>query len=123
MPNLTAVESSDQTSNTVLIVEGEIAIADTLLYALRASDLLALHATTLADARSMVMQSVPSLIILDSGLPDGSGLDLCREIRRGDAPLAETPILMFTAMSDEVDRIVGLELGADDYVAKPFSPR
>ncbi len=122
MRNLTAVESSDQTSNTVLIVEGEIAIADTLLYALRASDLLALHATTLADARQMMMQSVPSLIILDLGLPDGSGLDLCREIRRGDARVAETPILMLTAMSDEVDRIVGLELGADDYVAKPFSP-
>lgn len=65
----------------------------------------------------------PSLVILDLGLPDGSGLDLCREIRRDVGPVNDVPILMLTAMSDEVDRIVGLELGADDYVSKPFSPR
>jgi two-component system, OmpR family, catabolic regulation response regulator CreB len=118
-----ASESRALTTNAVLIVEDEIAIADTLLYALRAAGLLALHAAMLADARALLLQSVPSLIILDLGLPDGSGLDLCREIRRGSSPLAEVPILMLTAMSDEVDRIVGLELGADDYVAKPFSPR
>lgn len=123
MSALRAVERHTQSTITVLIVEDEIAIADTLLYALRAAGLLALHAATLADARRVTTQSVPSLIILDLGLPDGSGLDLCREIRRGSAPLCEVPILMLTAMSDEVDRIVGLELGADDYVAKPFSPR
>ena len=123
MSDLHALGGRHHTTGTVLIVEDEIAIADTLLYALRAAGLLASHAATLADARRLLVQSVPSLIILDLGLPDGSGLDLCREIRRGSAPLADVPILMLTAMSDEVDRIVGLELGADDYVAKPFSPR
>ena len=123
MSDLHALDGRHHTTGTVLIVEDEIAIADTLLYALHAAGLLASHAATLADARRLLVQSVPSLIILDLGLPDGSGLDLCREIRRGSAPLADVPILMLTAMSDEVDRIVGLELGADDYVAKPFSPR
>jgi two-component system, OmpR family, catabolic regulation response regulator CreB len=120
---LTSRQSEASPMNAVLIVEDEIAIADTLLYALRAAGLLAVHAANLADARRAMLQAVPSLIILDLGLPDGSGLDVCREIRRGSAPLCDVPILMLTAMSDEVDRIVGLELGADDYVAKPFSPR
>jgi two-component system, OmpR family, catabolic regulation response regulator CreB len=117
-------------AQTVLIVEDEIAIADTLVYALNAAGLLARHVATLAEARTALNAATPDLLILDLGLPDGSGLDLCREIRRGSTPgsargstLSEIPILMLTAMSDEVDRIVGLELGADDYVTKPFSPR
>jgi two-component system, OmpR family, catabolic regulation response regulator CreB len=104
---------------TVLIVEDEIAIADTLIYALNAVGFATLHAENLADARQRIAQSMPDLIILDLGLPDGSGLDLCRDVRRS----SEVPMVMLTAMSDEVDRIVGLELGADDYVTKPFSPR
>jgi two-component system, OmpR family, catabolic regulation response regulator CreB len=107
---------------SVLIVEDEIAIAETLLYALGTAGLAAKHVTTVKAARVALLTS-PQLAILDLGLPDGSGLDLCREIRRGDFPASELPILMLTAMSDEVDRIVGLELGADDYVTKPFSPR
>ncbi len=107
----------------VLIVEDEIAIADALLYALRGAGFTCAHAGTLRDARESLAAQTPSLLILDLGLPDGSGLDLCREIRRTAAPVSEVPILMLTAMSDEVDRIVGLELGADDYVSKPFSPR
>ncbi|TAG06314.1 MAG: two-component system response regulator CreB [Betaproteobacteria bacterium] len=107
---------------SVLIVEDEIAIAETLLYALATAGIAAQHATTLTAARAVLL-TLPQLVILDLGLPDGSGLDLCREIRRGDFSASELPILMLTAMSDEVDRIVGLELGADDYVTKPFSPR
>jgi two-component system, OmpR family, catabolic regulation response regulator CreB len=107
------------TPPNVLIVEDEIAIADTLMYALNASGITAQHAGTLASAREIVAQRMPDLIVLDLGLPDGSGLDLCRDIRR----TSDVPIVMLTAMSDEVDRIVGLELGADDYVTKPFSPR
>jgi two-component system, OmpR family, catabolic regulation response regulator CreB len=103
----------------VLIVEDEIAIADALMYALGASGFSAQHAASLSDARQTIAHSMPDLIILDLGLPDGSGLDLCRDVRRA----SEVPIVMLTAMSDEVDRIVGLELGADDYVTKPFSPR
>jgi len=107
----------------VLIVEDEAAIADTLVYALRGTGVGCRHAATLAAARTQLASLPPALLILDLGLPDGSGLDLCRELRRAAPPLAELPILMLTAMSDEVDRIVGLELGADDYVTKPFSPR
>jgi two-component system, OmpR family, catabolic regulation response regulator CreB len=107
---------------TILIVEDEIAIADTLVYALNAANFITLHAATIAQARRLLASAAPDLIILDLGLPDGSGLDLCRDIRRGEQA-SEVPIVMLTAMSDEVDRIVGLELGADDYVTKPFSPR
>jgi two-component system, OmpR family, catabolic regulation response regulator CreB len=107
----------------VLVVEDEIAIADTLVYALNAAGIAARHASTLSAARSVLATERPQLVILDLGLPDGSGLDLCRQIRRGEFAAPDLPILMLTAMSDEVDRIVGLELGADDYVTKPFSPR
>jgi two-component system, OmpR family, catabolic regulation response regulator CreB len=119
-------ESSAATSPatvTVLIVEDELAIADALLYSLRGAGFVCVHVATLHDAREFIATQTPALLILDLGLPDGSGLDLCREIRRATAPVNEVPILMLTAMSDEVDRIVGLELGADDYVSKPFSPR
>jgi two-component system phosphate regulon response regulator PhoB len=64
----------------------------------------------------------PDLIVLDLMLPDVSGMDLCRQLR-GDPEFAELPIIMLTAKADEVDRVVGFELGADDYVTKPFSPR
>ena len=103
----------------ILLVEDEPAIADTLIYSLTAAGCTVHHAATLALARAALARSIPALVVLDLGLPDGSGLDLCREIRR----VSEVPILMLTAKSDEVDRIVGLELGADDYVTKPFSPR
>ena len=100
-------------------MEDEPAIADTLIYSLTAAGCAVHHVTTLALARARLIKTMPALIVLDLGLPDGSGLDLCREIRR----TSEVPILMLTAKSGEVDRIVGLELGADDYVTKPFSPR
>ena len=103
----------------VLLVEDEPAIADTLIYSLTAVGCAVHHVTTLALARARLVDAMPALVVLDIGLPDGSGLDLCREIRRA----SDMPILMLTAKSDEVDRIVGLELGADDYVTKPFSPR
>ena len=67
-------------------------------------------------------RSKPDLVILDLMLPDISGTELCRQVR-ADAELARTPIIMLTAKADEVDRVVGFELGADDYVTKPFSPR
>lgn len=103
----------------ILLVEDEPAIADTLIYSLTGAGCGVHHVATLAAARSYLGTSMPALVVLDLGLPDGSGLDLCREIRR----VSEVPILMLTAKNDEVDRIVGLELGADDYVTKPFSPR
>ncbi len=73
-------------------------------------------------ALSELRRAKPDLIVLDLMLPDLSGIDLCRKIR-ADADLSSMPIIMLTAKADEVDRVVGLELGADDYVTKPFSPR
>lgn len=103
----------------ILIVDDEPAIADTLAYALRnegfRTDCVDLGRAALAALRG----GEYALAILDVGLPDMSGFDLCRELRRD----SNVPVLFLTARTDEVDRIVGLELGADDYVAKPFSPR
>jgi two-component system, OmpR family, catabolic regulation response regulator CreB len=107
----------------ILIVEDEDAIAQTLIYALTTDGFETRHVRMLADARAALARELASLIVLDVGLPDGSGFDLCRELRAGTHGDARVPILMLTARSEEVDRIVGLELGADDYVAKPFSPR
>jgi two-component system phosphate regulon response regulator PhoB len=74
------------------------------------------------EALAALRRARPDLVVLDLMLPDISGTDLCRQIR-ADAALADLPILMLTAKADEVDRVVGFELGADDYVTKPFSPR
>ena len=104
---------------TLLLVEDELAIADTLIYALSHAGLHVAHAATLAAARVSWATAAADIVLLDLGLPDGSGLDFCRELRR----TSEVPIVILSARSDEVDRIVGLELGADDYVTKPFSPR
>ena len=81
---------------------------------------------TLADARHRLesARALPDLLLLDLMLPDGDGLDACRELRAAERPeLRSLPILMLTARGDDVDRILGLELGADDYLAKPFNPR
>jgi two-component system phosphate regulon response regulator PhoB len=79
-------------------------------------------AETGAQALERLRRQAPDLIILDLMLPDVSGTEVCRRVR-ADGDLADIPILMLTAKADEVDRVVGLELGADDYVTKPFSPR
>ena len=102
----------------ILLVEDEPAIADTLRYTLEQNGLQCLWASTISEAHSLLSQSI-DLCILDIGLPDGSGLDLCKEIRQQ----SDLPILFLTARQDEIDRIIGLEIGGDDYVGKPFSPR
>jgi two-component system, OmpR family, catabolic regulation response regulator CreB len=118
--NFTTIASMPtEIAPNILLVEDEPAIADTLIYSLGTMGCAVHHVATLALARGHLAHALPALVVLDLGLPDGSGLDLCREIRR----TSEVPILMLTAKSDELDRIVGLELGADDYVTKPFSPR
>ncbi len=103
----------------ILVVEDEPGVVDALRYALKAEGFLVTAVTTLAAARTRLALARPHLVLLDAGLPDGSGFDLLRDLRRGDG----VPVVMLTARSAEVDRVVGLELGADDYVAKPFSPR
>ncbi len=105
---------------TILIVEDEISIAENLSYALSTDGFTPRHVTLGQEALSLVRGGIaPALIVLDIGLPDMNGFDVCRQLRQ----FTETPVLFLTARCDEIDRIVGLEIGADDYVTKPFSPR
>jgi two-component system catabolic regulation response regulator CreB len=103
----------------VLLVEDESAIADTVLYALRAEGFAAEHCLLGGEAVPRVRAGGIDLVVLDVGLPDVGGFEVCRQLRTFSA----VPLIFLTARSDEVDRVLGLELGADDYVAKPFSPR
>ncbi|MCH8541943.1 MAG: two-component system response regulator CreB [Alcanivorax sp.] len=106
-------------ADRILIIEDEAAIADALIYALR-TDGFAVHWCALAREGMAWLQTQPvDLVVLDVGLPDESGFELCRRIRT----LSQVPVMFLTARKEEVDRIVGLEIGADDYVVKPFSPR
>ena len=82
------------------------------------------HVRLIADARCELARRPPALVILDVGLPDGSGFEFCCELRSARVPpipASALPIILLTARSEEIDRVVGLELGADDYVSKPFS--
>lgn len=104
---------------SILVVEDEAPIAETLIYALQTEGFAVTWVTTGREALAARPEPAPALAVLDVGLPDMSGFDVCRELQRR-GPL---PVIFLTARSGEVDRVVGLELGADDYVAKPFSPR
>ena len=103
----------------ILLVEDEAAIADTVVYALRAEGFDAVHCLTGGEALRAARHSHFDLALLDVGLPDIGGFALCRELRQ----LHALPVIFLTAQSAEADRLLGFELGADDYVAKPFSPR
>ena len=104
---------------SILLIEDEAAIADNVVYALQTEG-FTVRWTALGLQGLELLRSAPfDLVVLDVGLPDIDGFELCRRIRAFD----DTPILFLTARSDEIDRVVGLELGADDYVTKPFSPR
>jgi DNA-binding response OmpR family regulator len=103
----------------VLLVEDERAITEPLAEALERDGFIPAVAGTAAEAMEKARGSTPDLVLLDIGLPDGSGLDVCRELRRE----TEIPIIMLTARGAEADRVAGLELGADDYIVKPFSAR
>ena len=103
----------------ILIVEDEPGIADTLQYALRTDGFEPSWVATGEEAVAHVKAQPPALVILDVGLPDTSGFEVFKQLRA----LCDVPVVFLTARSDEIDRVVGLELGADDYVAKPFSPR
>ena len=112
-------------SKTVLIVEDEQAIADSIAYALRTDGFTPRH-VMLGEQALDALRPIPGeaapmpvLVVLDVGLPDMSGLEVCRRLRQ----FSEIPVIFLTARSDEIDRIVGLEIGADDYVTKPISPR
>lgn len=103
----------------VLLVEDEPAIADTLVYALQTECFEVVHTLTGTEALAAAARQTFDFVILDIGLPDMTGLDVCRRLRE----TSSVPLLFLTARDGEMDRVLGLELGGDDYVTKPFSPR
>lgn len=110
----------------LLLLEDDPAIAETVVYALGREGFEVEHVMLVREAERRLRDATlapPAAAILDVGLPDGSGLDLCRSLRQAGGALAALPVLMLTARAEEIDRVLGLELGADDYLTKPFSPR
>jgi two-component system catabolic regulation response regulator CreB len=103
----------------VVIIEDEKAIADTLIHTLETDGFKVAWFATAGAGLEYLRASHADLLILDVGLPDANGFELCKQIRE----FLSLPIIFLTARSDEIDRVVGLEIGADDYVTKPFSPR
>jgi two-component system catabolic regulation response regulator CreB len=103
----------------ILVVEDEPSVADTITYALATEQFVPVRHGTGAECLAALAGSSFDLVILDVELPDMSGFDVCRKIRQS----SNVPIIFLTARAGEIDRIVGLEIGADDYLVKPFSPR
>jgi two-component system catabolic regulation response regulator CreB len=103
----------------VLVVEDEVAIADTLLFALSSEGFGARRVALAGEALQLLRSDAYDLVILDVGLPDMTGFEACKQLRR----FSSIPVMFLTARGEEIDRVVGLEIGADDYVVKPFSPR
>lgn len=106
----------------VLVVEDEADLAELVAVTLRGAGHTVTVANTGAAAIAEIRHKAPDLVVLDVMLPDVSGLEVCRRVRRDEAT-SQLPILMLTAKGEEMDRVVGFEVGADDYVSKPFSPR
>lgn len=103
----------------ILIVEDEPSIADNILYSMESEGFEAMVCNTGRDALARLRAEEFSLVVLDVGLPDITGFEVCRQLRT----FREVPVIFLTARNSEVDRVVGLEIGGDDYVCKPFSPR
>ena len=106
----------------ILIVEDDKDIIELVRYNFEKENFRVIHAEDGVLGLTQIRKTRPDLIILDLMLPRLSGLEICREVRK-DSTLSRIPIIMLTARGDEADRVVGLEMGADDYVPKPFSPR
>ena len=104
---------------SILLVEDDRPIAENVLLALARENMDCRHVLLAVEALSLLRAGGFDLVILDVGLPDGNGFDLCRTLRT----FSDIPVVFLTARADEIDRVVGLEIGADDYVLKPFSPR
>jgi DNA-binding response OmpR family regulator len=110
---------SARAPQTVLVVEDESSIASFVALYLKNAGYSVKTAANGSDALAQVAASQPTLIVLDLMLPDIDGIEVCRRIRKG----SDVPILMLTARDEDVDKIIGLEVGADDYLTKPFNPR
>jgi two-component system, OmpR family, response regulator RegX3 len=111
------MDSAKAPGGRILVVEDEASISEPFAEALRRAGFEPLLTGTAAGALRLAEEEDPDLVMLDLALPDGDGRDVCRELRRR----SDVPIVMLTARGTEMDKIVGLELGADDYVVKPFS--
>ena len=109
-------------SARILIIEDEPDIRKTIDYNLSKESFEVFQASSIAEGEQSIVDNAPDAIILDLMLPDGSGLTLCRDIK-SDPKTSHIPVILLTAKADEVDRVIGFELGADDYVTKPFSVR
>jgi DNA-binding response OmpR family regulator len=107
----------------IFVLEDDLDIARLVRHNLEAAGFRVRSFSSTANVISDAQKERPSLMLLDIMVPGGDGLDLCRQVRQSGAPLAGTPIVFLTAKTSETDRILGLELGADDYITKPFSPR
>ena len=103
----------------ILVVEDEPSVVENITYALSTEGFEAISCSTGQKGLEIFQASAVDLVILDIGLPDSSGFEVCKKMRR----ISDVPILFLTARTSEIDRVVGLEIGADDYVVKPFSPR
>ena len=114
---MVGVVGGSPTAARVLLVEDELSIAEPFALALARNGFEPLIARTAAEALRLGVEADPDVVLLDIGLPDGDGRDVCRELRR----VSDVPIIMLTARGTVTDRVVGLELGADDYVVKPFA--
>ncbi len=106
-------------AETILVVDDEMRIIDLARMYLEQDGYRVIYATDGIKARRMILDKQPSLVVLDLMLPGMDGLEVCRKVRAE----SDVPIIMLTARNDDIDKIVGLELGADDYLTKPFNPR
>src|SRR6185369_12401853 len=112
-------ELSARANQTVLVVEDESSIASFVALYLKNAGYSVRTAATGSEALAQFQASQPAIIVLDLMLPDIDGIEICRRIRKS----SDVPILMLTARDEDVDKIIGLEVGADDYLTKPFNPR
>jgi two-component system, OmpR family, catabolic regulation response regulator CreB len=110
---------TDPAAPAILVIEDEPSIADNVVFALKSEGFRVEWRSLGKEGVELLARGGFDLVILDVGLPDGSGFERCKEIRA----FSQVPVLFLTARSEEIDRVVGFEIGADDYVTKPFSPR
>jgi DNA-binding response OmpR family regulator len=118
-----AVENDGTGNQKIFLLEDDLDIARLVRHNLESAGFRVRSFSSTANVITDAQKERPSLMLLDIMVPGGDGLDLCGQVRQSGAPLAGTPIVFLTAKTSETDRILGLELGADDYITKPFSPR
>jgi two-component system phosphate regulon response regulator PhoB len=118
-----AIDGDGAGKQKIFLLEDDLDIARLVRHNLEAAGFRVRSFSTTANVITDAQKERPSLMLLDIMVPGGDGLDICRQVRQAGAPLAGTPIVFLTAKTSETDRILGLELGADDYITKPFSPR